>query len=263
MSVEREVPGPLGTRFFSIRHVVETGSTNADLLERAAAGDPDGIVLVADHQRSGRGRQARPWHDQPGNSMLMSVLLRPDPSLLSLMPLLAGLAMTDGIHQLLDLAGDAQGPLALKWPNDVLVPHLGERKLAGILAEVRVDGGRPAVVVGMGCNLRWSAVAAQPEIAQRAATVEEVAGHPMDRWAVVRAVLRALDGWLVRADEEGPDVLLDHYRQRCLTIGRAVRLVTPTEVVEGRARAVADNGGLVVSTADRQLTLMAGDVHHI
>lgn len=194
---------------------------------------------------------------------MMSVLIRPDPSLLSLMPLLAGLAVTDGVHNLLGLGGEDEGPLALKWPNDVLVPHLGERKLAGILAEATLDGGRSAVVVGMGCNLRWSTVAAPSAIAERAATVEEVAGHPMDRWAVVRAVLSAMDGWLSRAGEEGPGVLLDHYRKRCLTIGRAVRLMTPTEVVEGRAMAVADSGGLVVSSADRQLTLMAGDVHHI
>ena len=266
MSVGRELPGPPGTRFSSIEHVTETGSTNADLLERAQRGESEGAVLITDHQTAGRGRQTRRWHDEAGNAMLMSVLIRPLPSFASLVPLLAGLAVTDAVDRALGgERGSFSGRLKLKWPNDVLVPELGERKLAGILAEATTIVGCPGsgaltVVIGMGLNLRWSAPPPR-EIAARAATLEELAGHELDRWVVVEQVLKALERWLRLAEADGPAPILDEYRRRCLTIGRPVRFQTPSEVIEGIATGVADNGGLIVFAAGSEVTLLAGDAH--
>lgn len=278
MSIARVLPGPPGTRFSAVTHVVETGSTNADLLAAAAQGEPEGAVRVTDHQTAGRGRQGRSWQDEPGNSMLMSVLLRPPAAVAPLVPLISGLAVTDGVNHL--LAGpDSPEPVpvraALKWPNDVLVPELGERKLCGILAEATTagatdggmvgrpspGGGRMVVVSGMGLNIRFSSPPPD-EIAQRAATLEELAGHPVDRWDVVAAVLTHFERWLTVA-EAGPAAVLDAYRGRCLTVGRTVRMQTATGVLEGVASAVADSGGLVIDTADGPVTVTAGDAHHI
>ena len=66
-----------GTRFADVRWVATTGSTNADALALARDGAPEGIVVVADHQRAGRGRRDRTWVAPPGGSLLLSVLLRP------------------------------------------------------------------------------------------------------------------------------------------------------------------------------------------
>jgi hypothetical protein len=67
----------VGTRFADVRWVAETGSTNADALELARAGEAEGIVLVADHQTAGRGRLGRSWQAPPGGSLLCTILLRP------------------------------------------------------------------------------------------------------------------------------------------------------------------------------------------
>lgn len=264
MTDQRVVPGADGSRFASIVHVVETGSTNADLLQAARGGEPAGAVLVTDHQTAGRGRQSRAWHDDPGNAMLMSVLLRPPRPVVPIVPLLAGLAVTDGATAVVEAAdgSDGSASLALKWPNDVLVPALAERKLSGILAEA-VTAPSLAVVVGMGLNLRWGT---QPpaDVAARAATLEEVAGRPVDRWDVARAVLAALDRWLVTAEGDGGhDSVLEEYRRRCCTIGRAVRLERPADVIEGTAVSVADDGALVVETSDGLVSVTAGDAHHL
>lgn len=289
MSTRRVLPGPPGTRFSSIGHVVETGSTNADLLAAAHEGEPEGAVLVTDHQTAGRGRQARTWIDEPGNSMLMSVLLRPPAAVAALVPLISGLAVTDAVAELLGLAAGAPGgsaggagggfgpdddrPVALKWPNDVICPVLAERKLCGILAEATTTvpgsvpgeaagaGARLVVVSGMGMNLRWS-TPPPPDIAERAATLEELAGRTVDRWDVVRAVLTHLDRWLTRAAADPSDVL-DAYRGRCVTLGRRVRMQTATGEVEGMAVAVADSGALVLDTGPELVELTAGDAHHL
>lgn len=261
MTAQRVVPGPDGSRFSAIVHVPETGSTNADLLAAAKAGEPAGAVRVTDHQTAGRGRQSRAWHDEPGNAMLLSVLLRPSPPVVSVVPLLAGLALTDGAASVIT-GGEADAArLALKWPNDVLVPALDERKLAGILAEA-MTAPRLAVVVGMGLNLRWGSIP-PAEIAARAATLEELADGRIERWHVVRAVLAALDRWLTVAEREGTGPVLEEYRRRCCTIGRAVRLERPADIIEGVARAVADDGALVVETDDGSVLVTAGDAHHL
>ena len=127
----------------SVEVTAVTGSTNADLLARAAGGEPEGAVLVAEQQSAGRGRLGRAWVSPPRAALTFSVLLRPAAvprARLGWLPLLAGVAVAAAVRAV--AAVDAQ----LKWPNDVLV---GPAKLAGILAEAAGD----AVVVGIGVNV--------------------------------------------------------------------------------------------------------------
>ena len=127
-----------------VERVVETGSTNADALAAARAGAPEGLVIMADHQTAGRGRLGRSWEDEPGDSLIVSVLLRPPlaPTQLHRLTQAVALAAKDACSSVGGFRPD------LKWPNDLVV---GERKLAGILAESIVEDGRVgAVVVGMG-----------------------------------------------------------------------------------------------------------------
>ena len=208
-----ELPSLNATRFTSIRTTAETGSTNADLLAEAAQGAAEGNVLVTDHQTAGRGRQRRSWHDEPGAALLVSVLLRPRRALAPVLPLLTGVAAVEAVGTM--LTGET-APIGLKWPNDVLVPWLDERKLAGILAESTTAGpsgtGREdptiVVVVGMGMNLRWGRPP-PTEVAARAATLTEVVGRAVDRDDVLSRYLRCLELWLARAEAGGPEVVLE------------------------------------------------------
>lgn len=269
-----ELPSLIETRFSSIEIIDVTGSTNADLLAKGRTGTAEGAVLVAGHQTAGRGRRQRVWHDEPGNALLVSVLLRPRSSVAPLMPLLSGVAAVDGLRTLAaEVLGGADHPgqvAGLKWPNDVLAPSLNDRKLAGILSESTSDhaadstaGGRLIVVPGMGLNLRWG----QPppeEIADRAATVSEVLGVDVDRIEVLHLYLRALEYWLRILDNEGPAALLDGYRRRCLTLGRQVRFETSTTLYTGLAADVSSTGTLLLDTEEHgRVELHAGDAHHV
>lgn len=213
---------------------------------------------------------------------MLSVLLRPGPEAAPLVPIVMGLAAVDGVGAALDGSLGSPGAtsvaprVGLKWPNDLLVPDLDDRKLAGILAEATSAGaGSPAtggagrraaqpglvVVVGMGLNLRWS-VGPPEEIADRAVTLEELAGRSVDRWRVIRAVLARLDRWLTRLEESGPGPILEAYRRRCVTIGRDITLETPSGLIEGTATGVAGSGALQVATGTGTVEVMAGDAHH-
>lgn len=137
-----------------IEFVAETGSTNADLAARLRAGEPlrEGHWLVADRQRSGKGRQGRDWSDGTGNFMGSTIVrLAPDESHPGGLPLAAGLAVYETVLPRLPQPSG----LELKWPNDLL---LAGGKLAGILLERQGE----AVIVGIGVNL-----ASAPALADR------------------------------------------------------------------------------------------------
>lgn len=246
------------------------GSTNDMAAALARQGAPEGLVVVADHQTAGRGRWGRSWEDLPGASLLVSVVLRPGPGQgpPTLVTAACGLAAADAC---LDVAGFRPG---LKWPNDLVV---GDRKLAGILSEVVpvTDGAPPAVVVGLGLNLvrpvsSGSALnadyAGQAGPAGNAIAAEEVAGRPVDRDAALEAFLVRLEHhYTALADPAGRERLLDEYRERCVTLGREVRVELPGgSTVEGQAVGVGSDGSLAVRMGDDQVTLVAaGDVVHI
>src|SRR3954470_24844013 len=88
-----------GTRFADVRWVAETGSTNADALALAREGAAEGIVLVADHQTAGRGRQGRSWVAPPGASLLTTVLLRPPAGVAGSTTMAVGLAAAEAVDE--------------------------------------------------------------------------------------------------------------------------------------------------------------------
>jgi len=230
-----------------VEWVASTGSTNAGLLAAARAGEPAGRVLVADHQSAGRGRFDRTWEAPPGAMVAVSVLLRPHvaPAQWTWLPLVCGLAVADGLKQAAGL--DAR----LKWPNDVLI---GERKICGIL----VERTGTAAIAGMGVNTAMTAAQAPVP----AATSLAIEGAPSDPGPVVAAILGALETWLVRW-QDGAE-LPDAYAARSATIGRDVRVVvTPEDVVAGRATGVDATGALVVETGGQRRSFSAGDVWHV
>jgi BirA family biotin operon repressor/biotin-[acetyl-CoA-carboxylase] ligase len=206
------------------RYLGRVGSTQDVLRAWAEAGAPEGALVLAEVQERGRGRRGRPWESRPGESLTFSLLLRPalPLSALSLLPLLAGLALFEAV-----------GVGGLKWPNDLLAPD--GRKLAGILLEAKAEGEEVAyALLGVGVNVAWA-----PE---GAAFLQEFGSY--SRREVLLAFLRRLEALLPLLEE--PKALLDRYRKASYTLGRRVRVRTPRGVVEGVAEDLLPDGSLLV-----------------
>lgn len=257
-----------GTRFGDVRAVAETGSTNDDLMALARAGAPEGVVLVADHQRAGRGRLGRTWTAPPGSSLLLSVLLRPPLALDSAHALTTALALA-AVEACRDVAGVAVG---LKWPNDLVVAVPGadgtgpvaERKLAGVLAESSLEGDRfAAVVVGLGLNVAWSGDPPD-ELADIAVTLGHLTGEAVDRGDLAVAVLRGLDRRYATLLEPGGRAAL-HREETSVsaTVGRPVRVARSQDELEGTAVGIEPDGALRVEIDTDVVTIVAGDVVHL
>ncbi|MFF9069125.1 biotin--[acetyl-CoA-carboxylase] ligase [Streptomyces sp. NPDC014891] len=243
----------------SLDVVTGTGSTNSDLAARADE-LPEGAVLVAEEQTSGRGRLDRTWTAPARSGLFLSVLLKPQVPVhrWGWLPLLTGVAAATG------LAKAAGVDMSLKWPNDLLVSMAGEeRKAGGILAE---RAGADAVVVGLGINVTLR----EDELPVPAAGSLLLAGAvSTDRDTLLRAVLRSLGEWYgdwVRADGD-PDAsgLQATYAAGCATLGRRVRADLPGErMLEGEAVALDGDGRLVVATEGGGTEAVgAGDIVHL
>jgi BirA family biotin operon repressor/biotin-[acetyl-CoA-carboxylase] ligase len=236
--------------------VTETGSTNADLLARAAAGEEiDGAVLMAEHQTAGRGRSGRLWSAVPFSQLAISVGLNAANVPVvgwGWLPLATGVAVVDAVAAVTGITA------GLKWPNDVLVDG---RKLAGILTEV--SPVKSVVVVGIGLNvtLRASEV---PELG--ATSLLDLGIEEPDRTALARRVLVELgtrvSAWSAAGGAD-PTLSAD-YRDRSCTIGAIVRAILPggREIV-GIARSIDEQGRLCIDTDGESIAVSAGDVVHL
>lgn len=227
-------------------HLPVVDSTNRWLRDAAAGGAPHRTVVTADHQTAGRGRRERSWTAPPGGSLLTSVLLR-EPTALTARAQ-AVLAATVAMAEALEARSGL--PVALKWPNDLL---LGDRKVGGVLAEW--DGA--ALVVGIGVNLHWARVPA--DLAGTATAVNLAGGRPVTPAELLEEFLRRLDAHL-----DALPRVLDAYRPRLATLGRRVRVELAEADRVGVAVDVDEAGRLVVAVeGGRRETVAAGDVVHL
>jgi BirA family biotin operon repressor/biotin-[acetyl-CoA-carboxylase] ligase len=178
----------------------------------------------------------------------MSVLLRPAAGPVAVTAhdavVATAVALSDAVAEVADV--DAR----LKWPNDLVV---GERKLAGMLAEVEGD----AVVVGAGCNLNWERF--PPELATTATACNLESGRAVDPDALLAAFLDRLGDAL-----DAPGETRRAYRDRLVTVGQRVRVVRADGALEGDAVAVTDDGALTVRD-DQGVdhAIVVGDVVHL
>jgi BirA family transcriptional regulator, biotin operon repressor / biotin---[acetyl-CoA-carboxylase] ligase len=238
-----------GTLTPLIREIVRRGvvtSTQAMAFEMAEQGAADGTVVVADTQTAGRGRRGRVWHDAPGDSLLLSIVIRPRLSVADLPKL--SLAAAVAVAEAIDLTTGLDA--RLKWPNDVLV---NGRKLAGILLESRIVA-EPIVVAGIGINLRQRTFPA--ELAETATAIDLEGGREVGREELLEAVLDAFDRWRTALEREGFAALRARWLALAETIGRAVTVGDHA----GVAVDLAEDGALVLRQASGLRHVFAGEV---
>lgn len=177
-------------------------STNDRAAAEARAGAPEGLLVTADAQTGGRGRQGRAWHSPAGDNLYFSLLLRPRRPVAEIPPLtlLAGGALAEAI-------GSFGVAARVKWPNDLLVRIGGRpRKLAGILTEASTEGERIGhVVVGVGLNVNTETF--PHELTDRATSLRlcgGAGGAPWSRVEVLARVLASLEAAYDRFAVAGP-----------------------------------------------------------
>jgi BirA family transcriptional regulator, biotin operon repressor / biotin---[acetyl-CoA-carboxylase] ligase len=254
-TLREQLAGP-GLPLHRLDVVETTGSTNADLLARHAAGeDIVGAVLLAEDQSAGRGRNGRSWSAPPRSQIALSIGVSTEgvpPSAWGWLPLLTGVALVDAIRESTGIEA------GVKWPNDVLA---GTGKLAGILAEVASPD--PVIVVGLGLNVTLTPAEAPDP---RATSLQMLGASRLDRDVLAATILRDLTSRIQRwQSSHGPDpTLVGDYRKNSLTLGSRVRAILPGDrEIIGTATQVDDIGRLLIDTDTEVVTVSAGDITHL
>jgi BirA family biotin operon repressor/biotin-[acetyl-CoA-carboxylase] ligase len=229
----------------------EVGSTNDVAATRAERGDPEGTLVIADAQSSGRGRHGRAWASPAGAGLYMSTVLRPGAHAFGLLTIAAGVAVADGIQAATGLRPQ------LKWPNDV---YIDGRKLAGILAEA---GASPAGVqhVVLGCGINLMPAAYPAEVAARATSVESELGRPVDRGLLLVECLAALHVRYRNLQSHAPKEVLARWRDRAAsTFGRRVEWDVAGVTRHGVVEDIDETGALLVRDGVARARVISGEV---
>lgn len=218
-------------------YLPEIASTNTHAMDLARQGAAEGTLVLTDEQTAGRGRIGRVWRSLPGQQLELSLVLRPQAPAHFLV-MASALAVAEAITAVTTLATD------IKWPNDVVV---GGRKVCGILIETSQE----IAVVGIGINVNGS-FASDPELAARATTLAEAAGHTVVREEVVVEVLRRLDASdrALNSSVAARSDLRDAWRARLITLGQRVTVQQGETIRTGIAEDVDGDGVLLLRDDD-------------
>lgn len=227
-----------------------TGSTNDDALARAREGAPEGLVIGADLQNAGRGRRGRRWVSDPGDALLVSVLLRP-----RIAPVDAGLLP---IVAAVGVAGALAERATIVWPNDILIDGA---KVAGILCEMSADQEHVAwAVVGIGINVRGAPPLGD---ARWAAGSLAAGGDRRSRAEVLVAVLASLGDAYGAWMEDGGAATRAQFARRDALRGAGVTVSVGEERIEGTCEGLDDLGRLLVRQGLATRALGAGEVTRV
>jgi len=251
-AVARDVREHVG----GIETVWSIGSTNSALLERANPPPGKTEVLLAEYQTAGRGRRGRVWLAPAGGAICLSLswTFRVIPEDLGALSLVIGVCAVRALRNL-GLEG-----VSLKWPNDLLV---GDRKLAGILIELRAESTGPAcVVIGVGLNVALGA-ALLKKIGDTGVAATDLASTNLplpSRNDLIAALVAASVRGLLTFEREGLKPFLPEWHDADALRGRAINVSGAEGYARGLARGVDVHGALLVETAQGVRRFISGDV---
>jgi len=235
-----------GDRKELVHYHREIGSTMDEAARLAREGCPDYTVVVAERQRSGRGRMAREWVSDDGG-LYFTVVVRPE------LPIdQAHLTNLAAAVELSGLLNDTYGIDArLKWPNDILVDG---KKLCGCLSQMEIEGDLIGFLsIGVGLNVNNDPTSRE----SNAVSMMELLGKPVPRRPLLTGFI---DRFELRMERLDPSVLIDDWKRQNNTLGREVRVITRNKTNAGVAVDIDGQGGLVIEDGEgSRETVIYGD----
>lgn len=235
--------GKLGCSVIFLERVASTNSATAAI---AAAGAPEGTVVIAGTQYAGRGRNGRSWFSTPGRSLVFSVILRPGEGRESLTALMALAAATAVERSCPRVKG------CIKWPNDI---YIDDRKAGGILAESRGEN----VIIGTGLNINEEEADFPPELTS-AISLKGASGKDLDRGEFLALLLELFGDMYSRWENEGLEVFRYDIAARLLWKGRRVRIECGEGRFFGFLSGITGEGYLKLDIGGSEKIFQAGDL---
>jgi len=233
-------------------------STNTAAVAMAESGAPDGTVIVAESQTTGRGRMGRSWISPPNVNLYVSIVLRPGtlPARIGIWSIGAAVVVARTIR------GTTGLKARLKWPNDILI---GKRKVSGLLLESAIqNGGIRYLVLGIGINVNLEVSTLPENLRPLVTSLREELGHKIDRWEILCRLLEGLESEYPLFSEDASDRTLNAYCELSDTLGQTVIVQNPTRTWTGKAIGLTPDGGLILQNEGfGNVIIRSDDVVHL
>ena len=227
-------------------------STNHYLNAKSLEGSLSGHVVLAEQQSSGQGRRGKSWVSPFGCNVYLSVLWRFQfgPAQLGCLSLFIAVAVVRVLQQL------GIKDASVKWPNDI---YWQNKKLAGILLEVRGEASGPsAVVVGVGLNIAMP-TEHDNKIAQEWVNLESILQTTVDRNQFVALLINSLFDVLNHA-VENQQSLINEWQSMDMLKNKEVEVLFADKVIQGKALGITKEGALRVLQGGKEILCHSGDV---
>jgi BirA family biotin operon repressor/biotin-[acetyl-CoA-carboxylase] ligase len=228
-------------------------STNDLAKELALAGEEEGTVVIAEEQTKGRGMKGRKWHSTRKKGIYLSVILRPSHSNISLLPLVAGLAVADAVFNSVGMR------VRLRWPNDLV---WGKKKVGGILCESGFSGNKANyVILGIGLNLNHGRDDFPEEIRDQATSLKLISKEDMNKNFLLGKLWPALNRWYGGFLREEEEEIIHHFQENStLPLGKEITLVTESGDVPGIYRGIDTQGGLILESQGKRRAFFSAEI---
>jgi BirA family transcriptional regulator, biotin operon repressor / biotin---[acetyl-CoA-carboxylase] ligase len=232
-------------------HYEDTVESTQRIAHRLASEDvPEGTVIVAEEQLSGRGRMDRKWHSPKYTGIWMSLIIRPN-ILLNNAPqltLLTAVAIVQAIEETVDVLPE------IKWPNDILI---NGKKVTGILTELQAEADRiHSIIIGIGLNVNQAKEDFPSDLRETASSLFIESGKKVSRAELIRSIFKNFEKLYTLYLDQGflPIKLL--WEGYAGSIGKSIKARTLKETIEGKALGITEDGVLMVED-------QTGAIHHI
>ena len=232
-------------------HYEESVESTQKIAHRLSNEDePEGTIIIAEEQRSGKGRMDRTWHSPKYTGIWMSLILRPNIPLTKApqLTLLTAVAIVQAMEEETGLQPE------IKWPNDVL---LNGKKVTGILTELQAEADRiHSIIIGIGINVNQKKEDFPSELQEKASSLFIEKGEVISRAGLIKSFFKHFEKLYLLYLDQGffPIKLL--WEGYAVSIGKFLKARTLTNVIEGKALGITDEGVL-------KLEDETGFVHHI
>jgi BirA family biotin operon repressor/biotin-[acetyl-CoA-carboxylase] ligase len=219
--------------------------------------DSDGTVIIAGHQKSGRGRKNRKWLS-PKGGIWLSVVLRPSmpASNITLLPFAAALAVCDAIKKTTQL--DAK----LRWPNDITISG---KKVAGILIDSSVEAERinyAVIGIGVNANVDSSIISLHLEKSIKVTSLCNELGHETSIIGLTKEILERLEYYYIELEHRVPHTIIEKWKKNSDILGQKVALMQSNRTIQGIAADVKDDGSLLVKADNcEDINVVASDIY--
>jgi BirA family transcriptional regulator, biotin operon repressor / biotin---[acetyl-CoA-carboxylase] ligase len=229
-------------------------STNKAAKKMADKGAKEGTLVIAEEQTKGKGRMSRSWHSPSHSNILMSLIFRPElpPAKIFYLTMISSIALVSAIKKTTGLE------TMIKWPNDI---YYNNKKLAGILTELRADQGKIShAVVGIGLNVNFDP-AENDDIKKTATSLYKESEQKLSRNELLIIILQEIEREYSLLKQFRFEKIRRKWNKHSLILGKPVIIFSDNYKEEGTALSIADDGALIlVKDNGEKKRIICGDV---